>query len=54
MKNLVYLASLLAFSIILCSCSLYRQFTIKGKTLIVTVDTTIINHNGSLKIQPKR
>ena len=54
MKNLIYLASLLAFSIIFCSCSLHRQFTIKGKTRIVTVDTTIINHNGSVKIQTKR
>ena len=54
MKNLIYLASLLAFSIIFCSCSIHRQYTIKGKTRIVTVDTTIINHNGSVKIQTKR
>ena len=60
MKNLMYLVSLLyigfllAVSIIFCSCSLHRQFTIKGKTRIVTVDTTIINHNGSVKIQTKR
>lgn len=52
MKNLI-LASLLAFSIIFCSCSLHRQITIKGKTRIVTVDTTIINHNGIVKIQTK-
>lgn len=60
MKNLMYLVSLfyicslLAVSIIFCSCSVHRQCTIKGKTLIVTVDTTIINHNGSVKIQTKR
>ena len=60
MKNLMYLVSLfyigglLAVSIIFCSCSAHRQFTIKGKTRIVTVDTTIINHNGGVKIQTKR
>lgn len=55
MKNLIiYFALLLAACIIFCSCSLHRQFTIKGKTRIVTVDTTIINHNGNVKIQTKR
>lgn len=60
MKNLMYLVSLfyicglLAVSIIFCSCSVHRQYTIKGKTRIVTVDTTIITHNDSVKIQTKR
>ena len=55
MKDLViYLVVLLTAGIVFCSCSVHRQFTIKGKTRIVTVDTTIITHNGNVKIQTKR
>lgn len=35
------------------SCSMYKRTDINGKTTIVTIDTTHINHNTLLKYQKK-
>ena len=38
----------------LTSCTVYRSFESSGITRIVTIDTTNINHSGSLNINYSR
>ena len=35
----------------LCSCSTAHNVDANGRTVIVTTDTTVVNHSGFIKIQ---
>lgn len=37
----------------LTSCTIQRKAEIKGRAIIVTNDTTIVNHDGSLEFRTK-
>lgn len=37
----------------LSSCTIQRKAEIKGRAIIVTNDTTIVNHDGSLEFRTK-
>lgn len=50
---LVLVSVLYGLCMALQSCSGYRQIDVNGKTIIVTTDTTYVNHNTLLKYQKK-
>ena len=50
---LPFIGCLIYLCAVLQSCSMYKQTDINGKTTIVTIDTTYINHNRLLKYQKK-
>lgn len=39
---------------VMSSCSAYKQFDAGGKTTIVTVDTTNINHSAGFSLKIKK
>lgn len=43
--------AMLFLSAILQSCAISRGTTVRGKATIVTVDTTVVEHNGTLKFK---
>lgn len=43
--------AMLFLSAILQGCSVTRGTTVQGKATIVTTDTTVVNHNGTLKFK---
>ena len=49
--SMVIMCALLFLSAILQGCTVSRGTTIKGKARIITVDTTIVNHNGAIKFK---
>lgn len=55
-KALIYILGLIAsyYGVSsLTSCSVARSSDIEGRAVIVTIDTTVINHTGSFKF-PKQ
>lgn len=55
-KVLLYLLTLICgyFGVTsLSSCTIQRKAEIKGRAIIVTNDTTIVNHDGSLEFRTK-
>lgn len=55
-KVLLYLLTLIGgyFGVTsLTSCTIQRKAAIKGRAIIVTNDTTIVNHDGSLEFKTK-
>ena len=42
---------MLFLSAILQGCNVSKSITVKGKTTIVTKDTTVVIHNGMLKLK---
>lgn len=55
-KVLLYILTLVGgyFGIAsLTSCTIQRKAEIKGRAIIVTNDTTIVNHDGSLELMTK-
>lgn len=47
----VVCGAMLFLSAILQGCSVSKGVTIRGKATIVTTDTTVVKHNGALKLQ---
>lgn len=43
--------AMLFLSAILQGCAVSKGTTVRGKATIVTTDTTIVNHNGTLKFK---
>ena len=43
--------AMLFLSAILQGCSLSKGTTVRGKATIVTTDTTVVKHNGTLKFK---
>ena len=43
--------AMLFLSAILQGCNVSKSITVKGKTTIVTKDTTVVIHNGMLKLK---
>lgn len=41
--------ALLFMSAVLQGCSITKSTTIRGKATIITVDTTVVRHNGTIK-----
>lgn len=55
-KVLLYILTLIGgyFGVTsLTSCTIQRKAEIKGRAIIVTNDTTIVNHDGSLEFRTK-
>lgn len=55
-KILLYILTLIGgyFGITsLTSCTIQRKAEIKGRAIIVTNDTTIVNHDGSIDFRTK-
>lgn len=42
---------MLFLSAILQGCTVSRGTTVRGKATIVTIDTTVVKHNGTLKFK---
>lgn len=38
-------------SMVVAGCSIQHGYTSQGKSVIVTVDTTVINHNGTITLK---
>ena len=56
LKVLIYALGLVAayFGVSACiSCTVDRSISSQGKATIVTVDTTVINHDGTVKFPKK-
>lgn len=47
----VVCGAMLFLSAILQGCSLSKGTTVRGKATIVTTDTTVVKHNGTLKFK---
>lgn len=47
----VVCGSMLFLSAILQSCTVSKATTVRGKATIVTTDTTVVKHNGTLKFK---
>ena len=43
--------AMLFLSAIMQGCSVSKSVTVKGKTTIITKDTTVVIHNGMLKMK---
>lgn len=43
--------AMLFLSAIMQGCTVSKAITVKGKTIIVTKDTTVVIHNGMLKLK---
>lgn len=43
--------AMLFLSAILQGCSVSKGTTVRGKATVVTIDTTIVKHNGTLKFK---
>ena len=43
--------SMLFLSAILQGCTVTKSTTVRGKATIVTTDTTVVKHNGTLKFK---
>lgn len=43
--------AMLFLSAILQGCTVSKGTTVRGKATIITTDTTIVNHNGTLKFK---
>ena len=43
--------AILFLSAIMQGCNVSKSITVKGKTTIVTKDTTVVIHNGMLKLK---
>lgn len=55
-KVLLYILTLIAgyFGVTsLTSCTIHRDVQVKGRAVIVTNDTTIVNHDGYLEFKTK-
>lgn len=53
MKALLFIIAAVIAMCSASSCSFQRQSTIKGKAVIITVDTTVIDHAGHFIIKSK-
>lgn len=47
----VVCGAMLFLSAILQGCTVAKGTTVRGKATIVTTDTTVVNHNGTLKFK---
>ena len=47
----VVCGSMLFLSAILQGCTVSKATTVRGKATIVTIDTTVVKHNGTLKFK---
>lgn len=47
----VVCGAMLFLSAILQGCSVTKDTTVRGKATIVTTDTTVVKHNGTLKFK---
>lgn len=47
----VVCGAMLFLSAILQGCTVTKGTTVRGKATIVTTDTTVVNHNGTLKFK---
>lgn len=47
----VVCGAMLFLSAILQGCTLSKGVTVRGKATIVTTDTTVVKHNGTLKFK---
>lgn len=47
----VVCGAMLFLSAILQGCAVTKGTTVRGKATIVTTDTTVVNHNGTLKFK---
>lgn len=47
----VVCGSMLFLSAILQGCTVSKATTVRGKATIVTTDTTVVKHNGTLKFK---
>ena len=47
----VVCGAMLFLSAILQGCSVTKNTTVRGKATIVTTDTTVVKHNGTLKFK---
>lgn len=43
--------AMLFLSAILQGCAITKGTTVRGKATIITTDTTVVNHNGTLKFK---
>ena len=51
LKVIIYTCSLIAAALgvaALSSCTIQRESSVQGRAVIVTNDTTVINHSGSI------
>lgn len=53
MKTLLFIIAAVIAMCSVSSCSFHRQSTIKGKAVIITVDTTVVDHEGYFLIKSK-
>lgn len=53
MKALLFIIAAVIAMCSASSCSFHRQSTIKGKAIIITVDTTHVEHEGFFLIKTK-
>ena len=47
MRTIYFIIFLLLVLVGFCSCAVARETTTKGKTTIITTDTTVIYHSGN-------
>lgn len=47
----VICGAMLFLSAILQGCAVSKGTTVRGKATIVTIDTTVVNHDGTLKFK---
>ena len=47
MRTIYFIIFLLLVLVGFCSCAVSRETTTKGKTTIITTDTTVIYHSGN-------
>lgn len=48
---MIFAVCVLFLSAILHGCAVSKGTTVRGKATIVTTDTTVVKHNGSLKFK---
>lgn len=49
MKQLILFLALIAVG--LASCTIHRDVTTSGRATIITIDTTVINHGGTVNFK---
>lgn len=56
LKVVIYACTLvlacLGVSAALTSCTVHRALDARGRSVIVTTDTTVVNHTGTLELKP--
>ena len=52
-KNIAIALTVLMGTVILSSCGATHTTQVDGKTVIITSDTTVVRHSGSLTIKTK-